>query len=157
MFKFLFDTKYVLGESDDYKATWCMLRAIEWGQWPLFVVQPVAPLALLYMPTEWEWLVIPLVVLSWLWALVRYRFVSLTLAQFGMMFVRVKWFTGIGAGVYLAYLHHYEAAGLAALWPVVTVVLQSLTPSTKIGVLQQMFANHILALDPQSKAERDGR
>ncbi len=150
MFKLLFDTSYVRGESDEFKAKWCMLRAIEWGQWPLFVAQPIAPLVLLYMPAAWLSLVILLVVLSWLWAVIRYRFVSLPLAQFATVFVGSKWFTAIGAGAYLAYHHQYEVAGLAALWPVVTVVLQSLTPSTKIGVLEQMFANRILTLDPQT-------
>jgi hypothetical protein len=149
MFKFLFDTRYVLRESEEYRATWCTLRSVEWSQWPLFALQPVAPLALVYMPTEWVWLVIALFVLSWLWVVVRSRFVSLRLARFGMVFVRIKWLTCITAGVYLAYRHHYEAAGLAAIWPVATGLIQSLTPSTNLGVLQQTFTNRILALDPQ--------
>lgn len=149
MFKLLFDTRYVLREPEQFKATWCMLRALEWSQWPLFVLQPVAPLALVYMPTEWIWLVIALFALSWLWVAVRSQFVSLPLAQFAIVFVRVRWFTAIAAGAYLAFLHHYEAAGLAAIWPVVTGVLQSLTPSTNLSALQQMFAKRLLALAPQ--------
>jgi hypothetical protein len=101
------------------------------------------------MPTEWVRLVIALFALSWLWAGVRSQFVSLPLAQFAIVFVRVKWFTAIVAGAYLAHLHHYEAAGLAAIWPVVTGVLQSLTPSTNLSALQQMFAKRILAFAPQ--------
>jgi hypothetical protein len=101
------------------------------------------------MPTQWVWLVIALFALSWLWVGVRSRFVSLPLAQFAIVFVRIKWFAAIVAGAYLAYLHHYEAAGLAAIWPVVTGVLRSLTPSTNLGALQQLFANCILALAPQ--------
>ena len=149
MFKSLFDTRYVLNESEEFRATWCMLRALEWSQWPLLVVQPVVPLALVYMPTQWVWLVIALFALSWLWAGVRSQFVSLALAQFAIVFVRAKWLTAIVAGAYLAYLQHYEAAGLAAIWPVVTGVLQSLTPSTNLSALQQLFAKRLLALAPQ--------
>jgi hypothetical protein len=149
MFEFLFDTRYVLNESEDFKATWCLSRALEWSQWPLFVLQPVVPLALVYLPTQWVWLVIALFALSWLWVGVRSRFVSLPLAQFAIVFVRIKWFTAIVACAYLAHLHHYEAAGLAAIWPVVTGVLRSLTPSTNLSALQQLFANRIIALAPQ--------
>lgn len=150
MFKFLFDTRYVLGESEDFKTTWCLSRALEWSQWPLFVLQPVVPLALAYMPTQWVWLVIALFALSWLWVVVRTLFVSLPLAQFAIVFVRTKWFTALVACAYLAYLHHYEAAGLAGIWPVVTGVLRSLTPSTNLSASQQLFAKRILALAPQN-------
>lgn len=149
MIKLLFDTRYVLSESEEFRTTWCMSRALEWSQWPLFVLQPVVPLALVYMPTEWVWLIIALFALSWLWVGVRTLFVSLPLAQFAFVFVRIKWFTAIVAGAYLAYLHHYEAAGLAAIWPVVTGVLRSLTPSTNLSALQQLFAKRILVLAPQ--------
>ena len=155
MLKLLFDTSYVLDASDDYKAKWCMFRAIEWGQWPLFITQPLAPLALAYLPTEWGSLLISLVVISWLWKSVCYRLVSLPLAQFGSVFVHLKWLTAIGSGIYLAYLDHYKAAGLASLWPIVAVVLQFATPSTKIGVMQQLFANRIFIKEALSKPSTD--
>jgi hypothetical protein len=43
--KSVFNVAWVVEEPDEVKSQWCLLRAIEWAQLPLFVTQPIAPLA----------------------------------------------------------------------------------------------------------------
>jgi hypothetical protein len=149
IFTQLFDGTFLIHESDENKAKWSLLRAIEWGQWPLFIAQPIAPLVLLYV--SWVKLAITLIVLTWIWAFVRYKFISLPLAQFGTLFVHTKWLTGMAVSVYFILQRNYKLAALVICWPLVTLLLQFITPSTKIGVLQQMFANRIIALGTEEK------
>lgn len=121
-----------------------MLRAIEWGQWPLFLAQPVAPIALIFIP--WLHVVVGLLIATWLWAPLRCKFVSLYWAEFGVHFVDMKWAASIIAAIYLAYHQRYPTAVLAGLWPIVTLGLQSLVPTAPIGILQEKFAARLLEL-----------
>ena len=139
----IFDTKFLKYETDEYKAKWCLLRAIEWGQWPLFIAQPIAPLILLY--ASWKQLAVTLIVLTWLWSRIRMRFVSLSLAQFGSFFVHLKWLTGILVCGYFILHDNYKLAALAILWPLVTLILQFLVPPTQIGTLQEIFAHKVIS------------
>ena len=45
--------------SDNDNMRWTWLRAVEWGMWPLFISQPIAPIALLFWP--W-WSVIGIII-----------------------------------------------------------------------------------------------
>jgi hypothetical protein len=47
MSKSVFNVAWVADEPDEVKSKWCLLRAIEWVRLPLFVAQPIAPVALL--------------------------------------------------------------------------------------------------------------
>jgi hypothetical protein len=148
IFKQLFDATYLRYESDEYKATWSLLRAIEWGQWPLFIAQPIAPLFLLFV--SWVNLALTLIALTWVWSLVRYKFISLPLAQFGALFVNVKWLSGIVVCIYFILQQNYKLAAITICWPLITLLLQFLTIPTQIGVLQQEFAYRIIALDSEN-------
>ena len=77
----------------------CWLRAIEWGKWPLFVTQPLVPVLFLFF-TWWK-VIIWVMVFSWLWTLIRYKFVSLTLANAGAILVTIKWPIAILMGIIL--------------------------------------------------------
>jgi len=55
-----------LQNSDDENLKWCLLRAIEWNDWPLFLSQPVAPLIFVVLP--WPVVVISVLALNYLWA-----------------------------------------------------------------------------------------
>jgi len=128
---------------DEEKQKWCILRAIEWGKWPLFIAQPIVPILLVFLP--WWQVVGGVLALSWLWLLVRYSVVNITLVRFGAYFVvLLKWPVSIGAGIYLCVLGRYWLAALAALWPIVTLFLLFVTPPTQIGKVEQAIVSRLL-------------
>lgn len=128
--------------TDEEKERWTLLRAIEWGKWPLFVAQPFAPLLLVILP--WWVVIAALVAATWLWSAVRYRLVSVGLLRFGSYFVHLKWPVCIAAAIYFISAEDYVLAAMAGLWPVVTLVLMLLTPPTMIVVIQGMLALRLL-------------
>jgi hypothetical protein len=123
--------------SDQDNLTWSLLRAIEWGRWPIFLSQPVAPILLMFL--NWESVVVGVVVANLAWALlVRYRFVSVPAAYLGAFFVKLKWLTCPTSGAYLLAHGAATSAVLALLWPLVPFVLGAV-PTTQVGRIQGTF------------------
>lgn len=122
--------------SEEENVCWCRLRAVEWGRWPIFLSQSVAPIVLAFLS-------VPVVILSFvglnlLWALVRYRFVSRRLAELGVFIVLPKMLICAGMAVYL-YLHHdILKAAFALVWPALIFII-GIFPTVQIGVLQGKF------------------
>lgn len=111
-----------------------LLRGIEWGNWPLFLSQSVAPLLLFALP--WQTVLVSVVVANVLWAFVRYRFISVVAANLGMYVVQLKWFICPGAAAYLYSHNQTTAAILALLWPLLVIVIPGVP--IKAGVLEAM-------------------
>ena len=146
MSKSVFNVAWVGDEPDELKSRWCLLRAIEWARLPLFIAQPIAPVALLaYDPV---YVSIIIVAISWAWVFVRMSFVSLQLANSSSLFVHLKWPVALGCGIYLAIHGNFISSCFAAGWPLVTLVLSFLVPGAPIGVLQQRFASKVMGLQP---------
>ena len=120
--------------SMEENSRFALLRGIEWGNWPLFLSQSVAPLLLLALP--WPTVLISVVVANILWALIRYRFVSVVAANVGLYFVQLKWFICPGAAAYLYFHNQTTSAILALLWPFVVIIIPGVP--VKAGVLQIM-------------------
>jgi hypothetical protein len=123
--------------SEEENARWCWLRAIEWGRWPLFLSQSVAPLLLLRLPVGT--VVAVFVALNLLWAGVRYRFVSVPMATAGALIALPKWLVCAGCALYLYYAAgDTDRALVALLWPLI-VLLIGVFPTTRAGVLEARF------------------
>ncbi len=123
--------------SDQDNLTWCWLRAVEWGGWPIFLSQPIAPLFLLFF--SWRAVVVGTVVLNLLWAgFVRYRVVSVRAAYYGAIVVRLKWLTCPAVAIYLYSRGEMLGAAFAFLWPLVIFVI-GVVPTTQVGKIQYMF------------------
>ncbi|MGH8739105.1 MAG: hypothetical protein ACREVC_17265 [Burkholderiales bacterium] len=144
MSKSVFNVAWVRDEPDEIKVRWCLLRAIEWARLPIFVAQPIAPIALLKY--DWGYVAFVVIVISWLWVLVRMSFISLWLANLSALFVHLKWPVALGCGIYLAVQGSYVAAAVAAGWPLLTLLLVDIVPGAPIGELQQRFASKLLGL-----------
>ena len=68
--------------SDQDNLTWGLLRAMEWGRWPLFLSQALAPMLLVFF--DWKYVIAETIALNLVWAtLVRYQWVSVSLASMG--------------------------------------------------------------------------
>lgn len=120
---------------------WCWLRGIEWGRWPLFVAQPIVPVLFIFF--SWWKITIAVVVLTWLWAFIRYRYISISLADLGCLIAHLKWPFSVGVGIYFLVKGHYLLAALSGFWPIITLVLQLVTPRIRIGKLQERFLNEL--------------
>ena len=127
--------------TDQENLRWCWLRACEWGAWPLFVGQLIAPI--LFLAFAWWHVTVVVVVLTWLWDLVRYRFVSIALVGVGPLVIILKWPVSIGIGLYFLIRGNYQLAIVSGLWTVITLVLMWVTPTTKIGVIQTALMNKL--------------
>ncbi len=122
---------------DEVNLRWSLSRAIEWGRWPIFLSQPVAPILLFVL--DWKAVLLGTIVTNLLWArFVRYRFVSVAGAYWGATLVRLKWFTCPMAAVYLFTRGEPALAALSLFWPVLVFVIGAL-PTTQVGRIQSMF------------------
>jgi hypothetical protein len=122
--------------TDQENLQWAWLRAVEWGSWPMFILQPVAPIALLFFP--WWSVILVLMVMNATWSFfVRYQFVIPSFAFWGAIFVRIKWIT-IPFATYLLWRNDMRGiAALALFWPLVILIIPH--SSTQIGIIQTMF------------------
>lgn len=122
--------------TDDENLRWAWLRAAEWGSWPIFISQPVAPIALLLFP--WWAVIFIAATLNVLWSFsIRYRVVIPSLAFWGAIVVRLKWIVCPVAAFLLWRKGLKGTAALALFWPLVILVVPQ--ASTQIGVIQKMF------------------
>lgn len=123
--------------SDQENLTWAWLRAVEWGRWPIFLSQPIAPFLLLFF--SWPAVVSGTILLNLLWAgFVRYRVVNVKAAYYGAIIVRLKWLTCPVVAIYLYSGGERVGAALALLWPLLIFVIGAV-PTTQIGEIQNMF------------------
>ncbi len=124
--------------TDDDDLRWCWLRGVEWGAWPLFMAQPVAPI-LLAFDFNYLGVAASIVGLNFLWMFVRYRFVSPLLADVGSDLVHLKWPISLLCGWLLWRRGATVPALLASAWPLATLLLNLVTPPTTIGRIQRAF------------------
>lgn len=135
--------------SDQENLQWAWLRAVEWGDWPLFISQPVAPIALLIFP--WWSVILVVIVINATWSLlIRYRMVIPSLAFLGAIFVRMKWIACPFAAILLWRNDMKGTAALALFWPL--VILVAPRASTQIGVIQTMFMQ-CLGYEPANRVK----
>lgn len=121
--------------SDQDNLRWCWLRAVEWGRFPIFLSQPLAPLLLLLI--SWPVVIASAVMANLLWALIRYRFVDVTAASVGALLVMLRWVTWPGVTIYL-FLSHSPNRWISLLWPVLIYPI-GLLPTTRVGRIQVQF------------------
>lgn len=95
-----------------------LLRAIEWGNFPNFISQPIVPVLLLFYP--WYFVVLGTLGINVLWSLVRYRFIDADLSCAVVTPIRVlTWPSAIGSCILLGIHDLYLPAGIALIWPVI--------------------------------------
>lgn len=123
--------------SDQDNLQWCWLRAVEWGRWPIFLSQSIAPVLLIWL--SWQYVVGIFFLANILWALfIRYNFVSIPLASFGVILVLAKWVVWLIATVILFIQHTSPECWVSLAWPVLIFPLGMFTP-TEIGRIQVQF------------------
>jgi hypothetical protein len=111
-------SKYVHDLSEVELKRFVSLRAIEWANWPLFVSQPVIPIATIFL--NWWWVIGGIYFVNILWSTIKYRSFSLPAAMAGVFFVRLRWITVGIAGLYFTVIQNYSLAFLAVLWPILS-------------------------------------
>lgn len=124
-------------QSDQENLMWCWLRAVEWGNWPMFISQPIAPLLMLVWP--WQIVATAAIVANIFWAIfIRYNVVVPAMAYWGAFLVKMKWIA-CPLAAYLLYLRGDKiGAAIAFFWPFVVIVIGHLPPP-KIGRIQKLF------------------
>ncbi len=140
----------------DENVMWTWLRAVEWGSWPIFLSQPIAPIALLIFP--WWSVMIVTTSANVVWTLfIGHRFANPTLAFLGRAFVSLKWLTCPIAAFMVCRNGDWGTGTLAFLWPLLAAIMPR--SSAKIGAIQKMFMQSInceqggIDLPPQAQGE----
>lgn len=127
--------------SDDENLKWCWLRSVEWGRWPIFLSQAVAPILLIIL--HWYFVVIGIILLNVLWALFfRYNFVSVNAAFLGSLLGLLKWITWPASAIFLFWQGRFSESWIAAFWPILVFIL-GVIPTTEIGRIQVKFMNEL--------------
>lgn len=126
--------------TDQENLLWCWLRAIEWGRWPLFVSQVFAPLCLLFCP--WYCVVIVFFAANIGWTTIRYEFISVGLADAVADAMILKWPITIGSAIFLFSQGSIGVGILALCWPIVAVLLGTVTP-TQVGRIQTVMIGQL--------------
>lgn len=120
----------------------CLLRAVEWELWPLFLSQSILPI--LYLMIPWKLASLLVCSLTVVFLLFRYRLASLLVAVIGQNIVRLtRWPALLGITCYFFWKGSVSLGALTlATVPIVTVVfwlMGLLTPSSGTVRLQRMF------------------
>lgn len=127
--------------TDEQNIRWCWLRGNEWGVFPLYISKIIIPILMVFI--DWRVLLIGIVIITWLWALIRNRFVSIILASFSGYVVILEWIVSIGMGIFFLFQKQYINCLVSTLYPLIVLLLLFIVPNTKIGVYQKMFLNKI--------------
>jgi hypothetical protein len=131
-------------KEDEYReqvvTRWCWLRAIEWTSLPGFWSQVYFPVLLLLVP--W-WMAAAFVAsANVLWSVVRYRFVSIGVAEFSATFVKVaKWPFSISTAIYFGFQHQYLCAVLCIVWAIIPIT--GIFPG-RVGEIEEKFMRKLL-------------
>src|SRR5947209_15517766 len=94
---------------------WLLVRAVEWSNWPTFVSQPIVPVLFLIFP--WYYVVLVLAATDLGWATIRYNFINVALARWGVFVAQLRWPSALICGIYLLFHRSYLAGVIALLWP----------------------------------------
>jgi CheY-like chemotaxis protein len=137
--------------NEDEAVRWAWLRAIEWGAFPAYLSQLVAPILFVFYP--WYYVLLGVVVLGIAWLPVRYTFVSVRLASVAcLVVVLLKWPAAIVSSVFL-FRHQEPVAGVVAiLWTLLFAGLAG--KPARVGILQSMFLNKIGVLPSDLDSEK---
>ena len=123
--------------SDQENIAWAGLRAIEWGRWPVFISQPLAPVFLMFF--QWYWVVLGVFGLNLFWALfIRYSFSHVNLASFGSIFALLKWISCPTCAVLLFLKANYFYSFLALFWPLLIFIIGAF-PTSQTERIQSNF------------------
>lgn len=127
--------------SDGENFCWCWLRSVEWGRWPIFLSQPIAPVLLIWWP--WQGVIVSAFIANLIWArFIRYRGVSTAMASGGVLFVAARWITWPASSAYLFYHHMLPEAWVAVGWPLLIFPIGAF-PRPEVGRIQSMFIERL--------------
>jgi len=115
-----------------------MARAIEWNTWPGFLSQPVFPILLLFY--KWWLVILTILIIAVVWSLVKYKFINVRLAEFGIFFAKLKWISIPACAIYFIVSESYGLSILSILWPIVAAGLGA---GGRIGDIEFTFAKKL--------------
>ena len=127
--------------SDEENNRWSLLRAIEWGIWPAFLSIPIVPLFLTFF--VWWKVIIVVISLTIFWSFIRYKYVNIKMAYYGVLLVQLKWIICPIVAIYLLTQSSSIAAVITLFWAFLAAYCGIFVGGTKIGFIQKMFMNKL--------------
>lgn len=122
--------------SDEENITWAYLRAIEWGNYPAFITQPIIPILLVFL--DWKLVLGAFIGICLLWNFAwRYkRFLNAGILSYPVYFVMLRWIANPVSAYYLYTNGQSWLALMALLWSSVSSILANFPPPM-IGKIQR--------------------
>jgi hypothetical protein len=139
-----------LEHTDQENLNWCMARAVEWDDWPMWISLPIAPI--LFTFVSWLPVTVAVLVCNVLWWPIKHRWINLTLAELVGLFCRLlKWPISIACAAYLLFHAERGQAFVALLWPLVILLAKIPVESVmaafgwppQVGRLQKLFMRRL--------------
>ncbi len=125
----------------------CLLRALEWGYFPLFSTQVFVPISFLFI----QWWIVPitLVVATYFWHPVKYNIANLKIAMLvcNLNTALIRWPVTIGFSIYFIAKKAYVPGIVLLIWPIIVLVMMKFCPPSKNGVIQGVFLKQMLGIE----------
>ena len=139
-----------LEHSHQENLDWCMARAVEWDDWPMWVSLPIAPI--LFTFVSWLPVTVAVLLCNVFWWPIKHRWINLTLAELVGLLCRIlKWPISIACAAYLLFHAQRGQAVAALLWPLmillakipVDAVMATFGWRPQVGILQKLFMRRL--------------
>ena len=131
------------GYTEEEKARFVQLRAIEWSAWPAFLSMGIGALLLPFFGILKS--IIIVMVINLIWTAVCMHFVSAKLANYGVFIKKLMWITCPAVAIYF-FINHQIGIGVVALfWGFISMFLQvaKIPGATKLGQIEQIMYRQI--------------
>jgi len=112
-------------------------RAAEWGHLPIFITESFIPL--FFFKAQWWIIILVVYALDWVWSLVRYKWISQRVSEFGWQFNKIKWLIIIVIAVLFLKNHFYTEGIITILWPFISLILEMIGPPLNAKKMKKIF------------------
>jgi hypothetical protein len=139
-----------LEHSDDENYSWCLARAVEWDDWPMWISLLIAPILLTFL--SWLPVITAVLFCNIIWWPIKNRWINVKLAGLvGLLCRLFKWPISIACAAYLLFRSEKGQAIVALLWPIlivlartpVEVVMSLFGWPPQVGKLQKLFLHRL--------------
>jgi hypothetical protein len=128
--------------TDEENNQWCLLRAIEWSAFPVFLTQPFVPILLYFF--NWIIILMVIVAFNWLWNVIKYKYINITLSTIAAYVVGFnKWIWSIGFAINFLIQKQYILSILSIFYPFLSGIIARLNIPVQVGIIQKFFMHKL--------------
>jgi hypothetical protein len=110
-------------------------RAGEWGHFTVFATEIFMPL--LFLVLKWYFVILIVIVLDWIWSLIRYRYFNINISEFFWKLNRFKFpILIIISIIFFLTKRPLEDGFLTLAWPFISLIIFMIGPPANMELLK---------------------